>query len=215
MTNLEDVSLNPLSGDKPKSLVVLLHGYGDSGNGLIALGQYWREALPDTAFHAPHAPQICEINPMGGYQWFSLSEYTPEKLLEGTIAAHPILNEYLDNLLEKYGISADQMVLVGFSQGTMMSLYTGPRFKDKIAGILGYSGALVGAEDLDKAHKLPIHLIHGEDDSVVPVESYHQAVDILGQNSFNISGYTQSGLEHSIDEEGLQSGLEFINELLK
>ncbi|MEM8833445.1 MAG: phospholipase [Pseudomonadota bacterium] len=213
MPDLTDIQLQPQSGKAPDSLVVLLHGYGDSAQGLITLGEVWQNALPNTLFAAPNAPQPCEINPMG-YQWYSLQDYNPQTVLKGTEAAHPLLDNYLDKLMDHYGITSEKLLLVGFSQGTMMSLYTGPRRKDKIAGILGYSGALFGGGGLKNAQKPPIHLIHGDIDSVVPVAAFHHAMEILGKNGFEISGYTTPNLDHSIDEKGLQSGLEFINKSL-
>lgn len=210
---LSDFRLESKSGNKAKSLVILLHGYGDSGQGLISLAPYLQEALPDTLFLAPNAPYRCEIAP-SGYQWFSLKEYNPQMLLSGTEAAHPILDNYIDTAMDQIGISADKLALVGFSQGTMMSLYTGPRRQKKIAGILGYSGALVGGGGLKYTTKPPIHLIHGEVDSVVPVAAYHHARDILEKNQFKISGHTSPDLEHSIDERGMKSGQEFLVKIL-
>jgi len=194
--NLNDYRLDLKSDDTPKSVVVLLHGYGDSGQGLISLAPLWRDALP------------------AGFQWFSLQEYTPQALLSGAEAAHPVLDNYLDKVLDQTGISADKLALVGFSQGTMMSLYTGPRRIRKLAGILGYSGALVGEDGLKTAAKLPIHLIHGENDSVVPVAAYHQARYAFEENGFEVTGHTTPYLEHSIDERGIQSGQEFLINIL-
>lgn len=209
---LNDYQLEPKSGNKPSSVVVLLHGYGDSGQGLISLAPFWQDALPDTLFLAPNAPHPCEIAP-SGFQWFSLQEYNPQTLLKGTQDAHPILDNYLDKVVDETGITSDKLALVGFSQGTMMSLFTGPRRTEKIAGILGYSGALVGGGGLKSVQKPPIRLIHGEVDSVVPVAAYHHAVDILQKNSFEVSGYTTPNLEHSIDEQGISSGQNFLQDI--
>ncbi|QXF11324.1 alpha/beta hydrolase [Sphingopyxis terrae] len=60
-------SLKPRSGQPPENIVLLLHGFGSSGSDMIALAPAWQEALPDTLFLAPHAPQRCGM--MGaGYQ---------------------------------------------------------------------------------------------------------------------------------------------------
>jgi len=212
MKKLNDYTQGPKSGEAPKQLVVLLHGYGSNGQDLISLAPYWQTVLPDAIFVSPDAPFPCEAGM--GYQWFSLQDYTPQKLLEGTQEAHPVLNAYLDSLLDEYGLADKDMALVGFSQGTMMSLYTGPRRKGTIAGILGYSGALIGADGLAAENKPPIHLIHGEADSVVPVEAYHQAHEILMKNGFQVSGHTTPDLPHSIDGQGIESGANFLSKIL-
>jgi phospholipase/carboxylesterase len=56
---LDGPSAPPASGGAPKSLVILLHGYGSNGEDLIDLAPYWQAALPDTLFLAPDAPQPC------------------------------------------------------------------------------------------------------------------------------------------------------------
>lgn len=209
MTILNHYAQKPASGGKPKQIIVLLHGYGSNGKDLISLAPYWAPAAPDAVFISPDAPFPCEAGM--GYQWFSLSEYTPQKLLEGAEQAHPLLDKYLYKLLIEYELTADKMMLVGFSQGTMMSLYTGLRCTPALAGVLGYSGALVGLEGVDNAtSKPPIRLIHGENDSVVPVLAYQKAVRELTEKGYDVSGHSTSNLEHSIDGEGIESGAKFI-----
>ena len=202
----------PKSGGAPKQLIVLLHGYGSNGQDLISLAPYWADAAPDAEFVSPDAPFHCESG-MGGFQWFSLAEYTAEKLLEGTQTATPILNQYLDELLEHYQLNDSDLILAGFSQGTMMSLYAGPRRKNSIAGILGYSGALIGADELATQSKPPVHLIHGEADPVVTIDRYHHAVENLTKHGFDVSGHSTPRLEHSIDEQGIESGSTFVTSI--
>lgn len=216
MTDLNHYTHDPASGGKPKQIIVLLHGYGSNGRDLISLAPYWQKAVPDALFISPDAPFPCEMgDSVDMRQWFSLAEYTPEKLLEGAQTAHPILDKYLDKLLKDYGLSADKMTLVGFSQGTMMSLYTGLRRQTSLAGILGYSGALIGAETLPNGtDKTPIHLIHGQDDSVVPVQAYHKAVQELGDKDYQVTGHTTPYLGHSIDGQGVESGAKFLEKVL-
>jgi phospholipase/carboxylesterase len=211
MTKLHHYTWGPASGNAPKQIIVLLHGYGSNGQDLISLAPYWAPAVPDALFVSPDAPFPCEMG-VGG-QWFSLSEYTPEKLLEGAQIAAPLLDAYLDDVLNEYDLEDKDLALVGFSQGTMMSLYNGPRRSNQIAGVLGYSGALIGEEGLGAGTKPPIHLIHGASDSVVPVAAYHSAVKSLTENGFLVSGHTTPRLEHSIDEEGIESGSKFFSKI--
>ena len=146
-----------------------------------------------------------------GFQWFPLTDRTPEKMLEGVQKATPLLDQYIDDLLKEHNLTDKDLFLVGFSQGTMMSLYTGPRRKGKIAGILGYSGALIGEDDLNTQNKPPIYLVHGEADDVVPVAAYHRACTVLKENGFPITGHTTPNLPHSIDSRGIESGADFLS----
>ncbi|PZQ44400.1 MAG: phospholipase [Micavibrio aeruginosavorus] len=206
---------SPKSGKKPESMVILLHGLGANGQDLLGLAQFWQRLLPDTVFLSPDAPFPCDMAPVG-FQWFSLQDWSPASILEGVQTAAPILDAYIDEMLEKYGLSDDKLALVGFSQGTMMSLYAGPRRKKKIAGVLGYSGALIGAETLGESavHKIPVHLVHGDFDMVVPITAYYMALESLESHGFTVSGGVTAGLGHGIDDEGIESGGEFLSKVL-
>lgn len=198
-----------------KQLIILLHGLGSNGRDLISLAPYWASAVPNAQFISPDAPFACDMVPPGypdAYQWFSLQNRDPKNMLEGARIAAPILKNFITAMLEKYKLSADQCALVGFSQGTMMSLSVAPYFKDKLAGVLGYSGALLWDEAQDKAamHKLPIYLVHGEADDVVPLSAYTMAREKLEFEGFPVQGHTTRGLPHSIDERGISEGAKFL-----
>jgi len=212
---LKTYTHSPKSGKKPDSMVILLHGLGANGADLIGLARYWEMALPNTVFVSPDAPFPCDMAPVG-FQWFSLQDWSSAAILEGVEEAAPVLNEYIDEMLAQYGLSDDKLALAGFSQGTMMSLYVGPRRKNKIAGVLGYSGALIGEESLGgpNIHKIPVHLIHGDVDMVVPVGAYQLAKTALESGGFTVSGGVTRGLAHSIDEDGIESGAAFLQRIL-
>src|SRR5947208_6820016 len=116
----------PVAGGQPSRLVILLHGLGADGNDLIGLQQYWGRVVPDAAFVAPNAPFPCDMASYG-YQWFSVQDRSPEAVLGGVRAAAPLLDAFIDDELQKHGLEEKDAVLVGFSQGTMMSLFVGLR----------------------------------------------------------------------------------------
>lgn len=206
----------PRSGEAPHSLVILLHGYGSNGQDLIGLAPYWEEDLPNTVFVAPDAPFPCEMG--FGYQWFSLQSWAPLSLLAGAEKASATLNAFIDDQMKKYNIPSSQVVLVGFSQGTMMSLYIAPRRAEKLAGVVGYSGGLLGGEGLIGQTSLsrpPIYLVHGEMDTVVPVGAFFHAKETLKHAGFDVTGHTTPGMGHTIDEQGIHEGGEFIKKVLE
>ncbi len=206
-------SLQPLSGGSPKQIVLLLHGYGSSGADLISLAPHWQRTLPDALFLAPNAPQ--RMNP--GYQWWPLSTYTPQALATGAAAAAPAVDAFIDRKLAQYGLSDADLALVGFSQGTMMALHVGLRRATKVAGILGYSGALTGAADLASQiiTKPPVLLVHGSADPVVPVSALHTAEHALRRLGLDVATHISAGLGHSVDPVGLRLGAEFIERVFK
>ena len=198
-----------------KKLVVFLHGLGANGNDLISLADEFAPHLPDTAFYSPNAPFPCDMAPYG-YQWFSLKQRMEEIMLEGIKIAAPILNAYLDGLLKEHKLNAKDLALVGFSQGTMMSLYLAPRRAEPLAGIVGYSGALI-AEGLmakEVVSKPPICLIHGDADSVVPYQAMQWAESALAANHIPHETHTRPNLGHGIDGQGIEIAKKFLKKHL-
>lgn len=214
MDQFKTYTQKPASGEAPKQIVVLLHGLGANGQDLMDLARYWEQVLPDAVFVSPDAPFPCDMAPTG-YQWFSLQDRTPEVILSGVEKAAPLLDSYLDSLLDKYGLEDKDLVLAAFSQGTMMSLYVGPRRQKPIAGILGYSGALIGEESLSgsEINRIPVCLIHGDADPVVPIEAYFHAKNTLQSTGFDVSGGVSKGLQHGIDNAGIEKGSIFLSGL--
>ena len=215
MKALKTYGFGPASGNKPQQLVILLHGLGADGRDLLGLAPVFGQSLPDAVFVSPDAPYPCDMSPMG-FQWFSLQDWTPAKVLSGVQQAASVLDNYITEQMEKHGVTADKTALVGFSQGTMMSLYVGPRYPEKLAGVLGYSGAVVweATTDYGALNKIPVHLIHGDADGVLPVQAYHDAKVILDKAGFPLSGGITPGLMHNIDERGLSDGAEFLRSVL-
>ena len=203
-------SLQPLSGGSPKHVVLLLHGYGSNGADLIAMAQHWQQALPDTLFLAPNAPQNCAAG--SGYQWWPLQSFMPQALASGAGSAAPAIDAFIDRKLNQYGLTETNLAIVGFSQGTMMALQVGLRRKAAVAAIVGYSGALVGTVELSDRPiaKPPILLIHGSADPVVPITALHSAKADLRKLGIEAVTHTSAGLGHSVDIVGLRLGVEFI-----
>jgi phospholipase/carboxylesterase len=169
---LSGPSRPPVAGGAPRRLVILLHGLGADGNDLIGLQQYWGRLVPDAEFISPNAPFPCDMAPYG-YQWFSVQDRSPPTVLAGVRASAPSLDAFIDEELQKRGLTEGDLALVGFSQGTMMSLYVGLRRERQLAGIIGYSGRLIGAQLLadELRSRPPVLLAHGSDDPVVPFQS--------------------------------------------
>jgi phospholipase/carboxylesterase len=203
--------LAPASGLAPKALVVLLHGVGADGQDLIGLAPHWARHLPDAEFLSPDGPEPCDMAPYGR-QWFSLSDRTPAVMEAGLQATLPILNGFLDQALADRGLTDADLALVGFSQGTMTSLYTALRRPAACAAVIGYSGALLGAATLahDVRSRPPVLLVHGQDDPVVPFGAMALAAAALQGAGVPVETLARPGLGHGIDPEGLAAGLDTL-----
>lgn len=205
----------PASGRDPKSMVILLHGYGSNGDDLMGLVPYWRDSLPDTVFMSPNAPEPCPGAP-DGYQWWSLADLGLESRAAGVRKAAPLVNAFIDMHRAAFDLPNSKVALVGFSQGTMMALHVGPRRSEGLAGIVGYSGMLADGENLQTEVKTrpPVLLIHGDADPMVPFAAMGQAEAELQRLGFEVDTHVSRGLGHSIDEAGLRLGGEFLSRAL-
>ena len=205
--------LAPKSGNV-KRAVIFLHGYGSNGDDLFGLAPMMM--LPDTQFLSPNAPFGFEMYP-GGYQWFGLADRDPVRILKEILVAAPILNAFINATIARLGITDSDVALVGFSQGSMMSMYTALRRPKPLAGVVAISGALKGDALLTAEIKSrpPICIIHGTADDVVSFKEMGFAEEILKSNNVPVESYARPGLGHGIDEEGIAISNRFLKKVFK
>lgn len=201
-----------------RSAVIFVHGYGANGADLLGLADPLAPHLRTTAFYSPDAPEHCPGNPFG-LQWFPipwLDGSSEEAARAGLAQATLDLNAFIDRVLADEGLTPSALALVGFSQGTMMSLHVAPRRPEALAGVVGFSGRLLEPESLlaQTRSKPPILLVHGDADPMVPVDSLGQAADALTAAGLETFAHVCKGLGHSIDNHGLSLALSFLHEKL-
>lgn len=211
MAALDGPRWGPKAGGAPKLLVLLLHGYGADGNDLIDLAPHWAQAVPEALFLSPHAPEPCEGGPYGR-QWFGLADRRPGPLLAGAQSARPLLDEFIAREAAAADLPESAVVLMGFSQGAMMALFTGLRRATAPAGIMAYSGRLIGEELLpdEIASRPEVLLVHGEVDEVVPAAASRAAESVLKAAGVPVEALWCPRLAHGIDDAGLSAGALFL-----
>nr|WP_210730687.1 prolyl oligopeptidase family serine peptidase [Roseibacterium persicicum] len=199
-------------------MVIFLHGYGADGADLLGLAEPLKQHLPDTVFLAPNAPERSVMNPMG-YQWFPIpwiDGSSEEAAAEGMARAVEDLNACLDRVMAEHDMIAEQVALVGFSQGTMMSLHVAPRRDEAFAGVVGFSGRLIEPEALvDEVQvRPPILLVHGDRDDVVPPQALPEAAEALERAGFTeVYAHVMRGTGHGIAPDGLGVALAFLRQV--
>jgi phospholipase/carboxylesterase len=215
MRELEGLRREP-RGREVTSLVILLHGYGASGDDLIGLADAWQGTLPQTVFVAPHAPEMLPYRGYAGYQWFPLTFRDPGEIWRGVCTATPALERFLDSELARYRVDPRRLVLVGFSQGTMLALHVGLRRSTAPAAIVGFSGIIAGPEHLERDIKArpPVQLIHGDQDELIPIDALHITREALATAGLAVEWHIRRGLGHGIDPEGQELAGAFLKRAL-
>lgn len=197
-----------------KQVVIFVHGYGADGADLLGLADPLSPHLPDTAFYSPDAPERCVGNPFG-YQWFPIPwlDGSKEEDAKTSMAASiEDLNAFVDKVLDDEGLTPDRLALVGFSQGTMMSLHIAPRRDAPIAALVGFSGRLLEPETLaaETKSRMPVLLLHGDQDDMVPFASLKEAADALVAAEFETYAFVMKGTGHGIAPDGLGQAVGFL-----
>ncbi|ABG32682.1 phospholipase [Roseobacter denitrificans] len=219
MTRVLNAERRAAASGETRSIVVFLHGYGANGADLLGLADPLGEHLPDTLFVAPDAPEACAGAPFG-FQWFPIpwiDGSSEEESMRGMAQAVEDLNAFLDALMVDEDVLPEQVVLFGFSQGTMMALHVAPRREDEIAGIVAFSGRLLAPETLaDEALvRPPVLLVHGDADDVVPPQSLPQAAEALQEAGWkDVFAHIMKGTGHGIAPDGLSVALAFMRDKL-
>lgn len=143
-----------------------------------------------------------------GYQWFPISQLDPHEMRKGVESAAPIFDAFLDEELARLNLPPERLALVGFSQGTMLSLHVGLRRKP--AAIIGYSGLLAGEPPQLGGDTPPILLIHGDSDPMIPPEALFHSAAALGAAGAAVQWHLSPGIGHGIGPDGLHLGGMFL-----
>jgi phospholipase/carboxylesterase len=164
------------TGRNPQASIIWLHGLGADGHDFepIVPGLVGRSGRA-LRFVFPHAP-VRPVTLNGGYAmraWYdiiALDRRTAEDET-GIRASQALVTEFIRRESAR-GISTEHIVLAGFSQGGAMALYSGTRYPERLAGIIGLSCYQVLAERFAAERQpanqaTPIFLAHGMQDPVV------------------------------------------------
>ena len=213
--SLNTTVIKPDENNKINSAIILLHGYGGDGKDISALAINWRRFLPDGIFLCPNAPEVCSINPQG-FQWFDLTNEKEDIILEKSLEAEKKLTLFLDEALNYFQLKSQNLALVGFSQGSMISLQVAIKNKKKLNCLIGYSGKVINKKHLsENINSRPkIFLMHGDKDVIVSPTHLLEAKEYFANFQIKIKTKLFKNCEHRIPVEGSSLGLEFLRKNL-
>ncbi|SFD17072.1 alpha/beta hydrolase [Massilia yuzhufengensis] len=217
---LENIEIE--TAPNPQVAVIWLHGLGADGNDFVPLvNELDLAGLPGIRFVFPHAKTM-PVTINGGYvmrAWYDIvvSDLTRRED-EGGLRASQLDVEALIAREKARGIPASRIILAGFSQGCAMTLQTGMRHPEKLAGMLCLSGYLplanVAAEERSQESLgTPVFMAHGRQDGVVPfarAQASHEALKAMG---YQVEWHEYM-MQHSLCLEEVQDMSKWIRKVV-
>ena len=176
------------SGKKPTASIIVLHGLGADGTDFVPIAQELKlDPIGEVRYVFPHAP-VMPVTINGGMAmraWYDIlgSEIERREDERGLRASQAMVEALIEREIER-GTDAARIVLMGFSQGCAMTLMTGLRYGQRLAGLVGLSGylplATVTQGERHAANRdTPIFLAHGSADQVIPIARATASRDAL------------------------------------
>ncbi len=213
---LDTTIIKPEDSNNIKNAIILLHGYGGDGKDISMLSLNWKRHLPNTVFICPNGHESCPINPTG-YQWFDLTKDDPSYILQQSLKAEKILNEFISEVKVKFNLENSRICLSGFSQGCMMSINLGITSDKEYNCVIGFSGKIINIKNLEMRKKSSTNtlLIHGDMDQVVPANYMLEAKDFFIRNNINIETHLIKNCDHHIPMESSSIALDYIQKRIK
>ena len=213
--------------EKNAKLLFLLHGYGETGATMMQLEKWFQGILPSgSKIFYPNAP--FKVNGGKGFHWFQFNfedkpenigaSFNEEYIFKSLGMAFPYLKSYIDKTIEELDeeFSYKDIILCGFSQGAMMSLYSGVRLPEPICGIISCSGGILNSiGETENINRCPVCLTHGLKDRVVPYQLSQKCNERLLENGFDTELHLMPDVDHIISRETFDRIKSFVERICK
>lgn len=203
----------PLKESDKTPLIMLLHGYGADMNDLYSLAS----ELPDEALVI--SPQAPHRLPWGGYCWWNLQQSSSglDSDMDQAIRSIELIQKFLDEVEQQFDYDRSNVLILGFSQGGMVSYSLAFHRSDSFKGILALSSYLMPAllpEGEPNGSMLPSFFIsHGTEDPILPIAGARTSRDYLLKLGANVE-YHEYHMAHGINPDNLRDARTWIDQLL-
>jgi phospholipase/carboxylesterase len=177
-------------------LFLLFHGVGASAQGMAPLGRLLAAQFPESAVVCVESPYASDLG--SGWQWFSVRGITEENRPQRIAQVMPVFRGTVKRLQDEISVTAAETTLIGFSQGAIMaleSLRESPVTSERVVSLAGRLAAPLARVEAG----ITVHLIHGENDGVVPVQAAREARDNLAGLGGGVTLDVLGNVGHGID----------------
>ncbi len=210
------------TNDNPTAAIIWMHGLGADGNDFVPIvRELDLSGLPAIRFVFPHA-ETMPVTINNGYvmrAWYDIlgMDLVRREDEAGLRASQARIEQLIAREVAR-GIAPERIVLAGFSQGCAMTLQTGLRHPQKLAGLLCLSGYLpladkIAAERSAANQSTPIFMAHGRGDNVVVINRAETSRDLLTSLGYQIAWHEYM-MPHSVCEEEIDDIGDWLRSVL-
>lgn len=198
--------------DTPTHLYLLFHGVGSTPQSMTSLGQFIGSQFENAAIVSVEAPDASDFGQ--GFQWFSVQGVTEDNRQARIDKALPTFVETVTSWQAKFGLSREETTLIGFSQGSIMSLSATQNADYNLAAnVVSMSGRFAQAPSV-APENTRIAFFHGHEDGVINITFAQEAFDVLKGLGADVYFQAFSNLGHTINQEEAEKLLAFLNDSL-
>lgn len=210
--NLTYLVREPKIKQEKNPLLLLLHGYGSNEEDLFSFAT----ELPDEYFvvsvRAPY-----DLQPYG-HAWYAIHFDADENKFSDdaqAIESRELIIQFVDELIAKYPIDKEQVSLIGFSQGAILSYATALSYPDKINRVVALSGYLnekIIVDDFASKDikNLKLFISHGTVDQVIPVDWARKAKPFMGNLGLDVT-YKEYPIGHGVAPQNFYDFKNWLN----
>ena len=211
--------------EKPKKIIILLHGYGDNANNFINIAKALDLNEWGAYYIALNAPNHVPNYPIG-YEWFNLypngiyindagakeKEIVKEQVKTSILKIEKTIKFYTNKL----NLLLGDCIVIGFSQGGMMTFELGNHLTDQLRALAILSGRILTKDPITNLKLLntPIFISHGDQDEVLPIDNFKQSIKYLKSHKCNFESHSLEGDTHIISPKTINLLQKFIKKNL-
>jgi phospholipase/carboxylesterase len=208
---LEHLVFFPTSAGGLFPTIIAMHGRGADENDLASM--VLTLEVPNVLLVTPRAPFAL---PYGGYVWYELGdEGVPDP--ETFQTSLGLLREFLEEVRAGYPVNTSQVILLGFSQGTVMGYATALTTPSKFRGLVALSGYMPTKSNLplqlNNLSDFPVFISHGSNDPLIPVHFGREAAKLLTDAGAKVA-YHEYFMGHEVAEATIRDLKKWILEVL-
>ncbi|MBC8121332.1 MAG: alpha/beta hydrolase [Gemmatimonadaceae bacterium] len=206
---LDVLVMEPDGSAGPTALVIALHGRGANRHDLVPLAQAL--ALERVRYLFAEAP-LSVPGSQDGRQWYEFGADHGS----GVRHSRVLLNQLIDLQSQKFNTPAERIALLGFSQGAVMVLDVGLQRTPHPAALVAMSGYLFEGENIAQRSSAgfpEVLLVHGTEDTVIPVEASRLAQGVLVELGAKVQLYEVT-MGHQINMSALVAVRAFLQRTL-